>query len=156
MPATHSKKVGTEAGFCTFFGKSLDGLFHLWHIESDVHFSQKQAEMWTCLTREHSLGPSQMNFGPRELAFLRKIYKCLPLCTIQFQVAFLGAADIDFPKYSRAHVAIHHGSMMVSQTIPPEGSMVTCIQQRFPPLGFTHRDFPWLPESFHGIMNCGW
>ena len=37
-------------------------------------------------------------------------------------------------------------------TITP---MVTCIQQRFPPLVFTHRDFPWLPDSFHGIMNCG-
>ena len=26
----------------------------------------------------------------------------------------------------------------------------------FPPLAFTHQDFPWLPESFHNIMNCGW
>ena len=34
--------------------------------------------------------------------------------------------------------------------------MVTRIQQRFPPLAFTHQDFPWLPESFHDIMNCGW
>ena len=46
--------------------------------------------------------------------------------------------------------------MRVSQTIPPDGSMVTCLQQRCPPLAFTHRDFPRLPESFHNIMNCGW
>ena len=34
-------------------GNGLDGLFHLWHVESDVRFFQKQAEMWTRLTREH-------------------------------------------------------------------------------------------------------
>ena len=33
--------------FALFVGNSLDGLFHLWHVESDVRFSQKQAEMWT-------------------------------------------------------------------------------------------------------------
>ena len=50
----------------------------------------------------------------------------------------------------------HHGSKTVSQTIPHEDSMVTHIQQRFPPLAFTHPYFPWLPESFHNIMNCEW
>lgn len=32
---------------------------------------------------------------------------------------------------------VHCGSITVSQTIPPEGSMVTPIQQGFPPLAFT-------------------
>ena len=31
--------------FARFVGNSLDGLIYLWHVESDVHFSQKQAEM---------------------------------------------------------------------------------------------------------------
>ena len=48
---------------------------------------------------------------------------------------------------------VYHKSMTVSQTIPPQGSMVTHIQQWFPHLAFMYRD---LPESFHNIMNCGW
>ena len=52
--------------FSLFVGKSLDGLFHLWHIESDVRFSEKQAEMWIRLTREHV--PTVIHLrGPREL-----------------------------------------------------------------------------------------
>ena len=59
-------------------------------------------------------------FGPSENSaeFLQKMYKCLPLCIILFEVAFLDAAaecvwlsDNDFPKYSRAHVAM---SIMVA------------------------------------------
>ena len=66
----------TEAGFCTF---RLDGLLsvlflsllsillpHLWYVESDIRFSQKQAEMWTCLTREHVFRSISDDFGPRE------------------------------------------------------------------------------------------
>ena len=62
MHNTHA--VGTDAPlyhhrgwflhFSHFF-KSLDSIFHLWHVESDVRFSQKQAEMWTRLTRELSV-----------------------------------------------------------------------------------------------------
>ena len=91
-------------------------------------------------------------------AFLRQMIKCLPLCIIQFQVAFLDAqADcVEWQWFSKVLLSprgcVHHGSMTVSQTIPPEGSMVTCIQQRFPPLAF-HLYFPWLPGSFHDIMD---
>ena len=73
-------------------------------------------------------------------AFLLWINECLPLCIIQFQVAFIdAAADC---------VEWHHGSMTVSQTIPTEGSMVTCIQQQFPRLAFTHWNFPWSLNPF--------
>ena len=51
---------------------------------------------------------------------------------------------------------VHHGSMKVSETPLPEGSMVTRIQQQFLPLTFMHWDFPCLPESFQNIMNWGW
>ena len=74
-----------------------------------------------------SLGPSQMTSGPKKSAAF--LHKC---------------------------GYVNDGSMTVSQTILPEGSMVTRIQQGFPPLVFTDGDFPWLPESFHDIMNCGW
>ena len=80
--------------FALFFGNGQDGLFHLWHVESYVRFSQKQAEMWTCLTREHVstiFCPSPMISGSENLPFLHKIHKCLPLCIMQFQVAFLDA-----------------------------------------------------------------
>ena len=177
MQVTHA--VGTDAPpyhhkwtqktwlvFAIFVANSLDGLFPLWHVESNVHFSQKQAEMWTRLTREDVSSVFRSisdDFEPRELvAFLRKMNKCLPLCIIQFQVAFLDtAADcVEWQQFSKLLPSqwgnVHHGSMMVSQTIPPEGLMVTHIQQRLTPLAFTHRDFPWLPESFHDIMNCGW
>ena len=76
-----------------FVGNSLDGLFHLWHIVSDVCFSQKQAEMFDHRTRYHCFRSISDDFGPRELGcFLLKMNKCLPLCIIQFIVAFLDAA----------------------------------------------------------------
>ena len=53
--------------FALFVGNSLDGLFHLLQVESDIRFSKKQAEMWTRLTTEHfptAFGPSQMTSGP--------------------------------------------------------------------------------------------
>ena len=50
---------------------------------------------------------------------------------------------------------VPHGSVTVSQTSPPEGLMVMCIPQPYPPLAFP-RDFSWLPESFRNTMNCGW
>ena len=57
--------------FELFLGNSLNGLFHLWHMESDFRFSQKQAEMWTRLTREHVSTVFRSisdDFGPRELS----------------------------------------------------------------------------------------
>ena len=88
-------------------------------------------------------------------AFLRKINKCLHLCIIQFQVAFLDAAlDCVEGQWFFNCGYIHHGIMGVSQTIPPGAWwMVTRIQQWFPPLAFMHRDLQWLPESLHNIMN---
>ena len=63
-------------------------------------------------------------------------------------------SDNDFPKYLPSPCGyVHCGSWTVSQTIPPQGSMVTRIQQQFPPLAFTHRDSLNL---FHNLMNCGW
>ena len=79
----------------------------------------------------------------------------------QFQIVFLEQqrtvlSDNNFQKYCQAHVTM---SIMVAwrflKKIPPEGSVMH-IQQRFLPLGFTHKDFSWLPEFFHNIMNCGW
>ena len=61
--------------------------------------------------------------------------------------------DNDFQKYSQAHVAM---SIMIAWRFLPEGLMGMCIQQRYLSLDFKHWDFPWLPESFHDIMNCGW
>ena len=113
------------------------------HVESMSTFSQKQAEMWTfTVFRSMTSGPEN------SAAFLRKINKCLPLCIIQFQVAFLDAAAdcVEWQWFSKVLPSpcgyVHHGSMTVSQTIPPEGSMVTCIQQQFLPLAFTHQDSP--------------
>ena len=68
------------------------------------------------------------------------------LCIIQFQVAFLDAAAdcVEWQWFSKVLQSpcgyVHHGSMTVSQTILPEGSMVTRIQQQFLPLAFTHKD----------------
>ena len=96
--------------------------------------------------------------GPENsAAFLCKINKCLLLCKIQFQVAFFDAvADcVKWQWFSKVLPSpcgyVHHDSMAVSQTIQLEGLMVMGIQQRF-----QHRDFPWPPEYFHNIMNCGW
>ena len=55
MQITHA--VGTPIRsqrlvFCIFRWYQSDSLFHLWFVESDVRFSQKQAEMWTRLTTE--------------------------------------------------------------------------------------------------------
>ena len=33
----------------------------------------------------------------------------------------------------------------------PNDSMVTCIQQRFPPLAFTHRYFPWIFSRYYEL-----
>ena len=38
--------------FALFVGNSLDGIFHLWPVESDVRFSQKQAETWTRMAQK--------------------------------------------------------------------------------------------------------
>ena len=53
--------------FALSVSKRLDGLFS----QSDVHFSQKQSEMWTRLTREHVSTVFRSisdDFGPRELS----------------------------------------------------------------------------------------
>ena len=73
-----------------------------------------------------------------------KIDNSLPLSIIQFQVAFLDAEAncVEWQWFAKVLLSpcsyVHHGSTMVSQTIPPEGSMVMRIQQRFPLLAFTH------------------
>ena len=110
-----------------------------------------------------SFGPSQIPLGPENSAvFLCKINKCLLPFMIQLQVSFIDAAEdcVEWQWFSKVLPNscgdVHHGSIAVSQTIPPEGSMVMRIQQRFPPLAFTHQDFPWHPESFHNMMNCWW
>ena len=79
----------TEASFALFVGNSLDGVFHLWHIESDIHFSWKESwNIWPDNTFRLSFGPSQKTSGPKNMAaFLSKSSKCLPLCIIQFQVS---------------------------------------------------------------------
>ena len=96
-----------------------------------------------------SFGPSLMTPGSENSAtFQSRINKCLPLCIIPFQVAFLEAAAdcVEGQLFSKVLPSpcgyVHHGSMTVSQAIPPEGLMVTCIQQRFLPMAFMHRDFP--------------
>ena len=47
MQITHA--VGTTPSqrlvFALFLGSSLDGLFNLWNVESDIRFSEKQAEI---------------------------------------------------------------------------------------------------------------
>ena len=51
--------------FALFIGNTLGGVFHLWHVESNVHFSQKQAEMLIHLaTVFRSISD---HFGPRKL-----------------------------------------------------------------------------------------
>ena len=152
--------------FVLFIGNSLDGLFHLWHVESGHPFFPKTS--WNVdssdqRTRFHlSLVHLRWLRAQRTLQrFCSKINKCLPLCIIQFQVAFLDAvADcVEWQWFSKVLPSpcgyVHHGSMTISQTIPPEGSMVTLIQQQFPPLAFS---IEISPDSlnFHNIMNCGW
>ena len=120
----------TEAGFCTFQLVTVCMFFiHLWHVESDICFSQKQAEMWTCLTRVHvsTVFQSISDYFCAQIilaVFLHKINKCLPLCVIQFQVAFLDAAADCFecqwfPKVLPSLCGyVHPGTITVSQTIP--------------------------------------
>ena len=114
--------------FALFIGNSLDGLFHLWHVESNVRFYQKQAWMWTRLTREHVSTVFRSisdDFGPRELctklinAFLLHDANssCISWCSG-------GLSWVTMIFQSTAEPYVHHGSMMVSQTIPSEGSMV--------------------------------
>ena len=61
------------------------------------------------------------------------------LCIIQFQ--FQTADCVEWQCFSKVLPSpcgnVHHVSMTVSQTIPPEGLMDRQIQQRFPPLAFT-------------------
>ena len=64
-----------------------------------------------------SFGPFQMTLGPKNLAaILRKIYKCLPLCIIQFQVAFLDAvADcVEWQWFSKVLLSPLAMSIMVA------------------------------------------
>ena len=123
--------------------------------------------VWPENTFPLSFSPSQMTSGPENsAAFLHKINKCLPLRTIQFQVPFLDAAVdcFEWQLFSKVLPSpcgyVHHGSMMVSQTIPSEGSMVTRIQQRFPPLAFTKFPLtPWIFSRYYELwmakdLNC--
>ena len=71
-----------------------------------------------------SFGPSQMISGPENsMEFLRKMYKCLPLCIIQFQIEFLDAsADcVEWQWFSKVVLSpcgyVHNGGMTVYQTI---------------------------------------
>ena len=78
-------------GFALFIGNSLDGLFRLWHVESDVRFSQKPT-------------------------FCAKLINAFLLAKYNFKLHFLMQwgtvlSDNHFPKYSRAHVAM---SIMVA------------------------------------------
>ena len=98
-------------------------LFHLWHLQSNICFSQKQAEMRTRLTRQqvftvYSVHLEKLTSGPGNSAeFLRKINKCLPLCIIQCQVAFLDAATdcVEWQWFSKVLLSpcgsVYHGSM---------------------------------------------
>ena len=87
-----------------------------------------------------SFGPSQFTLGPENLvAFLHKINKCLPLCIIQFKVAFLDAAAdcVEWQWFSK--VLPSPMSIMVawrlSQTIITWGSQWSCA--------FTSSCCPW-------------
>ena len=88
------------------------------------------------------------------------MYKWLLLCIIQFQVAILHAAAdyVEWQWFSKWILSpcgyVHSGSMTVSQTIMLEGSMVTCIQQRFPPLAFLRTEIsPWLTDQIFRLGN---
>ena len=149
--------------FALYVVKGLDGLFHLWQVEIRRPFFQKtnlSGLVWPENTFPLPFDPSQMTSGPENSVLFMCKMKCLPLCKIQFQVAFLDAAAdcVEWKWFSevlpRRCGYVHHGSMTVSQTIPPKGSMVMCIQQRA--LASTHQDFPWLPEYCHEIMNGEW
>ena len=141
--------------FALFLANSLDGLF-IFGTSIQRPFFPKTSwnvDLSKQRTHLHWLQPLRT----REV-FLCKINKCLSLCIIQFQVAFLDilAECVEWQWFSKVLLSpcdyVHHGSITVSQTIPSEGSMVMCIQ----PLAFTHRECPWLAKSFHNIMNCGW
>ena len=99
-----------------------------------------------------SFCPSQMTSGPENSAvFVCKINKCLPLCIIQFQVAFLDAAAdcVEWQWFSKILPSpcgyVHHGSMTVSQTIAPEGSCSCSFSS-----GFS----PWLLRTEIMIIIC--
>ena len=145
--------------FALFVGNSLGGLFNLWHVESDVRFSQKQAEICTHLTREHvsTVFRSQMTLGPEtSVAFQQKIHKRLPLCIIQFQGAFFlmqqrtVLSDNDFLKYPWAHVAM---SIMVALRFLKQYSLSAWWSCAFSS-SFNLRSL--RTEISHDIMKCGW
>ena len=153
--------------FALFVGNSLDGISHLWHVESNVYvmsdvFPQNKLNcrlfrlVWPENTFPPSFGPSQMTLGPDNSAAFTIIK--IQFRLIQLQVAFLDAAA-DCVKWQwfyevllRPCGYVHHGSMPVFlKQYQPEGSMVTHIQQWFPPLAFTHRDFPWLSSWYYEL-----
>ena len=119
--------------------------------------------VWLENTFPLSFGPSRMTSGPEKLGgvFCAKINKCLPLCIIQFLFLHAAADCVEWQWFSKVlpspcGYVPSFLALRFSLTIPPEGSMVTRIQQQFQLLAFMHWLFPRLPESFHDIMNCGW
>ena len=100
-----------------------------------------QNKMWTRLTREHVSTVFRSisdDFWPRELGGI-------------------SADCVKWQWFSEVLLSpcgyVHHGSMTVSQTIVPEGSMITHIQQWFPPLAFTQRDFLtlWIFSQYYEL-----
>ena len=97
-------------------------------------------------------------------AFLRKINKWLPLCIIQFQVAFLDAEwdCVETMIYSRAYMAL---SIMVAWRLLKQYRLrswwsLVFPQQQFPPLAFTtSRIFSrcyelWMVKDLNSLQSC--
>ena len=133
--------------FLPFLQNSLDGIFHLWHIESvfpknkrhfhcmSVHLRWRRAQRtWRCFCAKFINASvfAEYNFN---LHFL-----------IQWRAVF---SDNHFPKYSWAHVVVWR-----FLTKYPEGSMVTRIQQLFLPLAFNRYYELWMVKDLNSLQSC--
>ena len=132
----------TRLVFALFVGNSLDGLSSL-ACRIQCPFFLKTS--WNVDLFPLSFDPSQMISVPyNSAAFLHKMNKCLPLCMI-FQMIFQST-----PKSMWLCPSWWHDGFSNSTAWGLDGHAHSAAVA---PLGLSHRDFPWLPESFHNIMN---
>ena len=124
---------------------SLDGLFHLWHVESDIRFSPKQAEMWTCLTREHVstvFWSISDDFGPRELL------SCISWCRSGLCLMTMIFQTTPEPNNSAWRLDSHVYSAAVSTF----GLYVS----RFPPTPWIFSQYYelWMVKVLNSLQSC--
>ena len=112
MQITHAVRTGALLchHFALFFGNSLDGPFHPWHVESNRIQSNPKNKLKCGLVWPENI----VLWSIPDVAFLDAVTDC-----IEWQwFSKVLPSPCDY---------VHHCSMTVFRTIPPESSMVTHI-----------------------------